>query len=281
MNRSLFEAARCVGPGLVLTVKGTFVHAETVRRVRRELGIPFVNYYADNPYCGVPLNPRKSSAQRRDLVHVLREYDRVWIWEEGMAERLRVDGVAATYLPFGVDPETAGALPLDCEECGVRHRVVFVGQHSEKREAHVGAVRRHVVALWGSRWRRAADRFAGRHRMHSQPAFAQRCAGLYRGATAALNIVDDLNMPGHNMRAWEIPAAGGVMLSTYTPEQDEFFPEGEAAFYYRDPGEIDDVLSRLEAQPSLVSRVRDKAEAIARENTYERRVTQMLEEIVP
>ena len=51
-----------------MTVKGSYLDAQTVRIIKRELGVPFFNYYPDHPYCGVPLNPRKTSAQRRDLI---------------------------------------------------------------------------------------------------------------------------------------------------------------------------------------------------------------------
>src|SRR5207248_3291273 len=116
------ELARSVRPALVLALKGAYLDAGTVRQITRGLGVPFVNYYSDNPYCGVPWNPRKSSAQRRDLVAVLREYSRVWIWEPAMAARLARDGVAARYLPFGVDPEIFRPVaPAACGECAERH----------------------------------------------------------------------------------------------------------------------------------------------------------------
>ncbi|MBI4514602.1 MAG: glycosyltransferase [Deltaproteobacteria bacterium] len=272
MNRSTCEIIRCVRPRFVLTVKGTYLHAETVARVRRELGVPFVNYYADNPYCGVPWNPRKSSTQRRDLIAVLREYTQVWIWERGMAQRLVTDGVAAGYLPFAVDPEISRPLtPAACAECGTRHEVIFIGQHCEKRQAHIGAVRQHSVALWGSRWQRAAAALNGQARIHQGAVFGADCAALYSSAALALNVVDDLNMPGHNMRTFEITGSGGLMLSTYTAEQAEFFPEDQAALYYREPAEIDDKIERIRGDRPWAARLRKNALALAAGHQYTER----------
>jgi spore maturation protein CgeB len=279
LNVILREIVRAVRPALVLTVKGTFLNGETVRGVRKESGVRFVNYYADNPYCGVSLNPRKPSAQRSDLVDVLREYDRVWIWERGLASRLQKDGVLAGYLPFGIDPSFATSADAACEECSAPHEVVFIGQHSDKREDHIAAIRRHSVSLWGGRWPRARRRFEDRHVIHAKPAFAKRCAGLYRSAICALNVVDDLNMPGHNMRTWEVPASGGVLLSTFTREQAEFFPEGEAALYYRHPREIDALIDRLKSDPTMGEKIRANAARIVPEHTYEARVRTLLEEL--
>jgi spore maturation protein CgeB len=234
--------------------------------------VPFINYYPDNPYRGVPLNPRKTSAQRRDLIDVLREYSHVWTWEPALASRLQADRVAASYLPFGVDDTKfrviAGRRAGMCVECGASHDVVFVGQHSDKREAHVAAVHRHTVSLWGSRWTRAAAAFAGRHRMHTSSAFGAACAALYGTADVSLNIVDDLNMPGHNMRTFEIPGSGGVMLSCFTAEQAAIFAPDEAAVYYREPAELDDAIARLRSDDTFRERVRRNASAVAAEHTY-------------
>src|SRR5688572_14578788 len=80
INRATIAVARTVRPQAVLAFKGAYLDAETIRRIQQEQRIPFVNYYPDNPFCGVPLDPRKTSAQRRDLVDVLKTYALVWTW---------------------------------------------------------------------------------------------------------------------------------------------------------------------------------------------------------
>ena len=282
VNRSTVAVARAVRPQIVLAIKAAYLNPATIRLVRRELGVPFVNYYPDNPYCGVPLNPRKTSAQRRDLLTVLQQYSRVWTWESSLTGRLQTDGVQAAYLPFGFDP------PLDhpgapsagsCGECAGDHRLVFVGQHSDKREDHLSAIRRHGVALWGARWPRARRRFDGRHAVHRTTAVAEATAQIYATADVSLNVVDDLNMPGHNMRTFEIPGSGGVMLATHTAEQAALFPDGEAALYYRSAAEIDALIDRVRSEPDLAGRLRRNGQAIAREHSYQRRAKTMLDEL--
>ena len=283
VHRATIAVARTVKPHAVMAVKGSYLDAQTVRIIKRELGVPFFNYYPDHPYCGVPLSPRKTSAQRRDLIDVLKEYTRVWTWEPALSARLQSDGVSAGYLPFGVDedlfrPDGPGP-SSPCIECAQDHRVVFVGQHSDKREKHLSAVREHPVGLWGNRWSRAAGPFRGRHVVHREPAFGEPCAALYRSAEVSLNVVDDLNMPGHNMRTFEITGSGGAMLACYTEEQAAIFPTGEAAMYYNEPEELDDLLGRMCADRPFSARLRRNAAAIASGHSYQRRAATMMAEL--
>ena len=87
------------------------------------------------------------------------------------------------------------------------------------------------------------------------------------------------NVPGHNMRTFEIPASGAVMLATYTAEQARFFPEGEAAWYYRSPGELDDLLDRLLADAELRERTAQAALKVTRDHDYVQRARAMLEDL--
>lgn len=275
VNRETVAIVKQHRPDLVLMVKAAFLEPETVRHIRTAMGVPIVNYYPDHPYCGVPLDPLQTSAQRRNLIDVLREYTHVWVWERSLVARLRGDRVAAGYLPFGVDWDCAASARRVVPTRPDRD-VVFVGRHTTKRQTHVAAVRRYRVSVWGNRWRRAHRTFSGRHVIHSTPVFGRQAAEIYAAAATSLNVLDDLNMPGHNMRTFEIPASGGLMLATFTSEQAEFFPEGEAAMYYRDPNELEEHIDRALRDRAWSARIRTKALAIAAEHTYAARMKTML-----
>jgi spore maturation protein CgeB len=281
MNRRTREVALTVRPVLILAIKSPYLDPETIRDLC-SLGAPVVNYYPDNPYCGVPWDPRKTSAQRYDLIDALREYSRVWIWQPDLAAKLARDKVCAGYLPFASDPKMyyphKDQDSEECLECHSGHKVVLIGQHSIKRQAHVAAIYKNSVDLWGARWARAGAKFADRHRIHRTAAFGSRTSMLYSQASVSLNVVDDLNMPGHNMRTFEIPASGGLMLGCYTREQAEFFPENEAAVYYRSPEELDTKIDWLLGDDMLRKQIRGNALRIAASQTYDHRAAEMLRE---
>jgi spore maturation protein CgeB len=68
------------------------------------------------------------------------------------------------------------------------------------------------------------------------------------------------------------------MLARYSPEQHEFFPENEAAVYYRTAAEIDDKIDWVLCDPELRARIRRNAARLAAEQTYDARAAHVLRE---
>jgi hypothetical protein len=278
VNREAEGIAVRVRPALIFAVKCSFFHAETIRRMRKSVGVPFVNHYPDHPYIGIRWDPREASALRRDLIAVLREYSTVWMWERSLVERLRRDGVEAEYLPFAVDPELfrpqSGGEGLHCDACGRQHEVVFVGTRTRARQREIDCVVKHEIAIWGNGWSSATQSTSGQ-RIHA-PVYGAAVAKIHGSAKVSLNVLNAENLSGPNMRTFEVPASGGVMLARYSDAQAEFFPENEAAAYYRSPEELDAKIDWLLGAAGLRGRIRGNAVRLAASQTYDHRAAEVL-----
>jgi spore maturation protein CgeB len=281
VNREVAEVAQHVRPALIFAVKCSFLHPETVERIRKSLGVPFVNHYPDHPYIGVRWDPREPSALRRDLIEVLRQYSVVFMWERSLVERLRRDGVEAKYLTFAVDPELFRPQPggegLHCKICCRRHEVVFVGTCTRARQQEMNRIVRHEVAIWGNGWNGRRGSTRGQ-RIHA-PVYAAALAKIYAAAAVSLNVLNAENLDGPNMRTFEVPGSGGVMLARYSDAQAEFFPENEAAAYYRSPEEIDARIDWLLGDAALRERIRRNAVRLAASQTYDHRAAEVLRQV--
>jgi spore maturation protein CgeB len=281
VNRKAVEVAERVRPALIFAVKCTFFHSETIRQIRKSVGVPFVNHYPDHPYIGIRWDPREASALRRNLIEVLRHYSIVWMWERSLVERLRCDGVEAKYLPFAVDPEISRPQSvvegLHCDACHLTHDVAFVATYSRFRCAEVAAIRKHTIAIWGNNWPHKWRKVSGQHRAHP-PLWGSAVGDIYSRAPVSLNVLNAENLGGPNMRTFEVPGSGGVMLARYSAAQDEFFPENEAAVYYRSPAELDDKIEWVLRNPDLRVRIRRNAARLAATQTYDVRAAQVLRE---
>jgi spore maturation protein CgeB len=281
VNREAMEIAQRVRPALIFAVKCSFFHPDTIRQIRRSVGVPFVNHYPDHPYIGIRWDPREASTLRRDLIESFRQYSIVWMWERSLVERLKRDGVEAKYLPFAVDPEISRPQSvvegLHCGACHLNHDVAFVATYSRFRCAEVAAIRKHTIAIWGNNWPQKWRTLSGQHRAHP-PVWGSSVGDIYARATVSLNVLNAENLGGPNMRTFEVPGSGGVMLARYSAEQHEFFPENEAAVYYRKPAEIDDKIDWVLRDPELRARIRRNAVRLAAEQTYDVRAAQVLRE---
>jgi glycosyltransferase involved in cell wall biosynthesis len=281
VNREAVEVAERVRPALIFAVKCSFFHPETIRQIRKSTGVPFVNHYPDHPYIGIRRDPREASALRRDLIEVLRQYSIVWMWERSLVERLHRDGVEAKYLPFGVDPELyrpqSVSEGLHCDACRLNHDVAFVATYTRFRCAEVAAIRKHTIAIWGDNWPQEWRTTSGQHRAHP-PVWGKGVGDIYARAAVSLNVLNAENLGGPNMRTFEVPGSGGVMLARYSAEQHEFFPENEAAVYYRSPAEIDDKIDWLLRDPELRARIRRNGARLAAAQTYDVRAAHVLRE---
>jgi spore maturation protein CgeB len=281
VNRETLKVAQQVRPALIFAVKCSFFHPETIRQIRKCVGVPFVNHYPDHPYIGIRWDPREASALRRDLIEVFRQYSIVFMWEHSLVERLGRDGVEARYLPFAVDPEISypqsGTEGLQCERCHLTHEVAFVATYTRFRCNEVAAIRKHTVAIWGNNWPRKWQTLSGQHRVHP-PVWGAAVGDIYAKAAVSLNVLNAENLGGPNMRTFEVPGSGGVMLARYSAAQDEFFPENEAAVYYRSPAELDEKIDSLLHDPELRTRIRRNATHLAAAQTYEVRAATVLRE---
>lgn len=71
----------------------------------------------------------------------------------------------------------------------------------------------------------------------------------------ALVFLSKLNSDKYTRRCFEIPATATLMLSEYTDELNEMFPEDECACYFRDKKELVEKCRYLLANPAEIKRI--------------------------
>jgi hypothetical protein len=221
-----------------------------------------------------PDSPYGAHTQRADVLGVLAAYDRVYVWGRQLVTRLKADGVAAaTYLPFAFDPGDYGAEgPVDTPSCGRSHAIAFIGQRYDKREAWLAALRGLDVGVWGLGWTRSEVVRAAGHCVHAGSVHGAAAGAIYRGTTLALNVLHADNVPGHNMRTFEIPPCGSVMLSEATEEIASFFEPDRACLLAADPAALRGQAERALADRSLTRALAEQGAQAAAPHTSQARV---------
>lgn len=229
-NKAILECARRSDAPWVFVHNGEWLMPETVRTLRED-GRRVAIFHADNPF-----PPHYNN--RPETLLSAREADLYLIWSERLAERLRSVGVNAQFLAFGWDPAAFpyhGDIPQ-----GSRRAVVFIGGWDREREifldqlAAVVPLQIYGPAYWGARTRptsRARACWQGRALDPGEAACVTRQAAVCLNILRTQHVVDGVP-DGVIMRHFEVPGAGGFLLSTRGCGATDLFPEGLGAEYF-------------------------------------------------
>ena len=188
------------------------------------------------------------------------------------------------HLPFAWDPElyppcdpsASGKNDYDCD-------IVFIGNLDKYRERCLSVItdeamqRGWDVTLYGTpeSWARCRTRsLLSCYKGHAL--YGEKMGKAIRSAKVCLNILRLQNEGSHNMRTFEIPGCGGLLLSQHSKEQERFFPDGRAAFYFAEAKDACDKIEDILSRSALRSEVITQAHHLVSTHTYTDRATKLL-----
>lgn len=228
-NTRLESVVLAQHPDLLLVLGGQFVMPGTLERIRRRGTRVFI-FHPDSPFPGHP-------SARPEFLPSAFECDCYFIWSRVLAERLRLLGLRRVeYLPFAWDPE---AFPHQAAT-NAEFDVVFIGGWDAEREDWLTKLAKHYdVRIWGpAYWRtRTARGSILRQCWRGEALHGTNATAVIAKARIVLNVLRsqhhvDGEPTGVIMRTFEVPGAGGFLLSTRSSEALEIFPEGKSGAYF-------------------------------------------------
>jgi len=251
---------------------------ETVHNLRHR-GIRVACFFPDNPF-----PPHYGS--RPETLPVAREADLCLIWSERLVERLRAAGVRnPAFLPFGWDPE---AYPYQsAHPQGTWPGALFLGTWDRHRERFLEKLARRVpLRIYGSFWGNKTIPFSHVRRCwQGKELRLADAARVIRESAVCLNVlrrqhIIDGEPDGLIMRHFEVPGAGGFLLSTRSGGATTLFPERETGEYYSDLPECVEKVRSYIANDSARRELAERAHAaVAAHHQYTDRAQQILQRL--
>ena len=280
-NRALKEAVLQSGAKSLLVLKGEFVMPETLRDLRRR-AIRVALFYPDNPF------PPHSS-QRPETLPAARETDLYLIWSEKLVEKLKNAGVKnPAFLPFAWDPLVFPH--MSDQPQGAWPGALFLGGWDKEREqflerlAALVELRIFGPKEWGARTRplsRVRSCWQGSDLRMKNAARVVRESAVCINLLRKQHFVDGIP-DGLIMRHFEVPGAGGFLLSTRGGGATEVFPEGETGEYFADVKECAEKVrfytSHPEKRAELITRAHAAVEHSHQYSDRARRIIELLAE---
>lgn len=229
-----------------------------------------VNFVTDDPW-----NPSHRSSW---FLSALSRYSEIYTPRRSNVPDLEALGCRRiVYLPFGYDPDLFYPEPPESDErTGYEADVFFAGGADAERRPILSAIvdAGFRVALYGDYWEKIRE-LARYARGAGDPSRLRRSIAA---AKVCLCLVRRANRDGHSMRSFEVPAAGGCLLTEDTDEHREIFgQEGACTLYFRSTEEMLAKLRRLTADEPLRRRLAAAAHRriVDGPNTYEARLSVM------
>ena len=159
--------------------------------------------------------------------------------------------------------------PKPARECGIQ--VSFIGSAYGTRPARVANLRTAGIKIecHGYGW-------------PNGPVAAERMPQIFRDSVLSLNFSEAGGGAGRQIKArvFEVPAAGGMLLTESTPHLENYFAADAEVVQFRDDAELIYWVRRLLSDPERRDAMARAAfERAVREHTYERRLSALLERL--
>jgi len=228
INKMFRERVIALSPDVIWVFKGMEIFPRTLEWARKE-GVKLVNYNTDNPF----FFSGKGSGNE-NVTRSIGLYDLHLTYDRAIRDRIVKEyGLPVELLPFSFKDDVS--LYEECRRQAEDIRVCFVGSPDRDRAAFLQEIARKLpLVIYGPGW----DKFI------SDPAIvlgkavhgAEFWKTLYRHRVQ-VNFMRPHNPDSHNMRSFEVPGIGGIMLAPVTPDHRQYFSEDEEVFLYADVDE--------------------------------------------
>jgi spore maturation protein CgeB len=227
LNKILLQDVELFQPDLVWIFKGMEIWPETLDKIKSK-GIKLVNYNLDHPFRYI-----SKGSGNNNVLHSIPLFDLHMSYSQMILEELKnkYPGIKTFHLPFGFHDYVRD---MKFQETEIP-KVGFIGHADRHRAKALLMLAENGVPIdvFGPHWNRYFPRKSNHIQVYPAVVGNEYWSTLHR-YRAQLNLFRDHNTGSHNMRSFEIPASGGIMLANYSTEQASYFKENEEAFYFRD-----------------------------------------------
>lgn len=275
INYKLIDKLQAYDPDVIVVYKGMEVLFETLKYAK-EKGIHLVNYNADNPFI---FTGRGSG--NKNVVRNMPLYDLHFSYNLEVIKKIKKDFHTSTYfLPFGF--ELDNELFNEINGQSKINRLCFLGNPDVQR---VSFIRRLVdlgisIDLYGNYWSKYFEKNV-RVRVFG-PIYQKDFWRIMNQYDLQLNIMRIHNLDSHNMRTFEIPAAGAIQLAPETTEHLLFFDDRKEIFLYKSVEDCAQKVKQILAlNPSEIENIRmnSRRKCENAKFSYFDRANEMIEEI--
>ncbi len=270
INKSLVDQIEENSPDLVFIVKGYYITPNTLMRIK-QMGIKLVNYNPDHPFC---LSGKQNVHNIKNSVPL---YDLYISYSKKIQNEILAiyPDLKTAVLPFGYHQNYITNL----EESKDYNRVGFIGSADKERAKIIKQIANNGIQIdvYGPSWKKYLSPNANISIFYKIE--GSKFYQTLRDYRVQLNLFRKQNYGSHNMRSFEIPAAGGIMLGPFDSDHASFFKDQD----YFNFDSIENLVAKVEKillKPKdeiLIMRENIQNKCINEGHSYEHRAYKLIE----
>lgn len=220
-------------PDVIWVFKGMEIFPETLKWAK-DRNIKLVNYNPDNPF----IFSGKGSGNS-NITESIGLFDLHFTYNLDVKKKLEERyKILVSLLPFGF--EVDDTLYNDCRQQGEVQKICFLGNPDDGRAAFIKQMADGGLQfdVYGNNW----DKYLLHANVNVfQPVYGEEFWKTLFKYRVQLNLMRKHNPDSHNMRTFEIPGIGGIMLAPATKEHFLFFEDNKEAFFFSN---VDDAIEK-------------------------------------
>ncbi len=265
---------------VILVGKGMELFPDTVAQLKSYCKI-LCNYNADHPFSFY-----LPGSGNRNVEKSIPFYDVHFSYSRSIVEQLKSKFKKQAYcIPFGFDAtRSVTKQPPSGEFSG---KFLFIAAYDRHRARYLNRLQVDNFCIYGN------TKWASRTQLQPSVRKAYRGRPLYKdeyitaiaSAAGILNLLRQQNIleQSHNMRTFEVPGYGGLLLSQRTTEQTDYFEEDKEAVFFDTPDELEDKINFLDKNKYLVEKIKQAAyiRSVKDNYSYDERSRQLLNCLLP
>ncbi len=265
INKNLFQFLLNKRFDAILVFKGLTLYASTIEKLKT---------YTDILCCYNPDHPFKffsPGTGNRHILESISHYDIYFTYAQNICEQLKRDWKVDSYvIPFGYDDSDDSELKSTGSV--YENKWLFIGTWDRERMAWLNKVHKDNLHIYGD------DKWSSHGAKNKAIATAYQGKSLYdkeykeaiKNAAGVINLLRRQNIEegSHNMRTFEVPGYGGLLVANRTEEQEFFFEEDKEAIFFDGVEEFNDKLDFLNRNKGIVERIKLAARARSEKSGY-------------
>ena len=258
------------GKNLIIIFNGADFKPTEIEKLSKEPSIFLIQYLSDHPFALLP-------EARKTTFDSLRNFDVICTFASDLIPvYYQLGAKRVLRIPFGYCKYTHLESSKNIE-IEYPQKVYYLGTRMPILEDWIAELLDFDLEIEGNQWHKAGHKILKKLGSKSNPQVGEQMAVMARKAGVVVNFTRAQHGCFHTMKTFELAISRACVVSNYSKEQEEFFPNGQGYNYFNTKKKMKDKVRLFLEDKTLNLEQRELIYQNALNHSYHHRVKELLQ----